>query len=140
LSSTFDKAGMVLQDLINELGRRLDYQVINGRYQGTSKAIGYDGIWSSPAPEKSTIIAEVKTTDAYRISLNAIAHYRQELLTNGSVTGEPSILILVGREDTGELEAQIRGSRHAWDIRLISTEALIKLVRPALLTCDIRSM
>lgn len=40
----------------------------------------------------------------------------------------PSILIVVGRQDTGEVEAQIRGSRHAWDIRLISAEALIKLV------------
>jgi hypothetical protein len=35
----------------------------------------------------------------------------------------------VGRQDTGEVEAQIRGSRHAWDIRLISAEALIKLVK-----------
>jgi hypothetical protein len=42
---------------------------------------------------------------------------------------EASILIVVGRQDTGELEAQIRGSRHAWDIRLISAEALIKLVK-----------
>ncbi len=40
-----------------------------------------------------------------------------------------SILIIVGREDTGELEAQVRGSRHAWDIRLISADALLKLVQ-----------
>jgi hypothetical protein len=33
------------------------------------------------------------------------------------------------RQDTGDLEAQVRGSRHAWDIRLISAEALLKLVR-----------
>lgn len=38
------------------------------------------------------------------------------------------MLIIVGRQDTVELEAQIRGSRHAWDVRLISAEALIKLV------------
>ena len=36
--------------------------------------------------------------------------------------------MVVGRQDTGELEAQVRGSRHAWDIRLISTDGLIKLV------------
>jgi hypothetical protein len=35
----------------------------------------------------------------------------------------------VGREDTGELEAQVRGSRHAWDIRLISADALVKLTQ-----------
>ena len=39
------------------------------------------------------------------------------------------MLIVVGREDTGELEAQIRGSRHAWDMRLISIEALSHLVK-----------
>ena len=38
-------------------------------------------------------------------------------------------MIVVGREDTGEVEAQVRGSRHAWDIRLISADALIKLVQ-----------
>lgn len=70
LSSRFDKSGIVLQDLVNELGRRLDYKVTNGRYQGTSNAIGFDGIWT--APEGHTIIAEVKTTDAYRISLDTI--------------------------------------------------------------------
>src|ERR1700730_6900091 len=51
LSSKFDKAGIVLQDLINELGSRLDYQVTNVRYQGTRNAIGYDGIWRAPTPE-----------------------------------------------------------------------------------------
>jgi|GEM_PF-112378 len=127
LSSKFDKGGMVLQDLINELGRRLDYKVTNGRYQGTINAVGCDGIWLSP--EGGTIINEVKTTDAYRISLDTISGYRQKLLSAGTVIGEPSILIVVGRQETGELEAQIRGSRHAWDIRLISAEALIKLVK-----------
>lgn len=34
----------------------------------------------------------------------------------------------MGREDTGELESQVRGSSCAWDIRLISADALGKLV------------
>ena len=127
LSQHFNKSGMVLQDLVNELGRRLDYKVTNGRYQGTSNAIGYDGLWTSP--EGRTIIVEVKTTDAYRISLQTIATYRERASANGEVNLPSSILIVVGREDTGELEAQVRGSRHAWDIRLISADALIKLVQ-----------
>lgn len=127
LSTSFNKGGMVLQDLINELGRRLDYDVTNGRYQGTVNAVGYDGIWVSP--EGHAIIAEVKTTDAYRISLDTIASYRDKLLKAGEIPASSSILIIVGREDTGELEAQVRGSRHAWDIRLISADALIKLVQ-----------
>ncbi len=127
LASGFTKSGFVLQDLINELGRRLDYKVTNGRYQGTSTLIGFDGIWTSP--EGHTIVAEVKTTDTYRIALDTIAGYRQKLLAAKTFSEPSSILILVGRQDTGELEAQIRGSRHAWDIRLISVDALLKLVQ-----------
>jgi hypothetical protein len=127
LGSSFNKGGMVLQDLINELGRRLDYDVTNGRYQGIQSAIGFDGLWRSP--EGHSIIAEVKTTDAYRISLDTIAQYRSKLLASGQVGQRSSILIVVGRQDTGELEAQVRGSRHAWDVRLISAEALVRLVQ-----------
>jgi hypothetical protein len=127
LSRHFGKGGMALQDLFNELGRRLDYKASNGRYQGTSNTIGYDGIWTSP--EGHMIVIEVKTTDAYRVSLDTIVAYRDRLSAIGEVSSPCSILIVVGREDTGELEAQIRGSRHAWDIRLISADALIKLVQ-----------
>lgn len=126
LSSPFQKGGMVLQDLVNEFGRRLDFEVTNGRYQGSSNAIGHDGIWRSP--EGHSVVVEVKTTDAYRISLDTIAVYRDKLLKAGQLSDSSSILIVVGRQDTGELEAQVRGSRHAWDIRLISADALMRLV------------
>jgi hypothetical protein len=127
LDASFPKGGFVLQDLVNELGRRLDYKVTNGRYQGVVNDVGFDGIWQSP--EGHSIIVEVKTTDAYRISLDRIANYRESLLSTGQVSKPVSILIVVGRDDTGELEAQVRGSRHAWDIRLISADALVKLVK-----------
>ncbi|WP_237478563.1 hypothetical protein [Lichenibacterium dinghuense] len=122
LGIAFTRSGMVLQDLVNELGRRLEYGVKNGRYQGTSNAIGYDGLWMSP--EDHTIIAEVKTTDSYRILLDTLIAYREKLIAERSIVSTSSVLIVVGRQDTGELEAQIRGSRHAWDIRLISVESL----------------
>jgi hypothetical protein len=126
LASSFPKSGMVLQDLVNELGRRLDYEVSNGRYQGVTNAVGFDGIWQSP--ERHSLILEVKTTDAYRLSLDTLARYRSKLRDSGAIGESSSILIVVGRQETGELEAQIRGSRHAWDVRLISVEALLKLV------------
>jgi hypothetical protein len=126
LASPFSKGGMVLQDLINEFGRRLDFDVTNGRYQGVPNAIGFDGVWRSP--EGHSIVVEVKTTDAYRISLDTLAVYREKLMKSGQLSESSSILIVVGRQDTGELEAQVRGSRHAWDVRLISADALIRLV------------
>lgn len=127
LTQSFQKSGFVLQDLVNELGCRLDYNVESGLYQGRQNSVGYDGIWR--APEGRIIIVEVKTTDAYRINLDRVARYRSQLVAAGQLRAEnSSILIVVGREDTGELEAQIRGSRHAWDTRIISIDALKKLV------------
>lgn len=121
------KSGHVLQDIINELGRRLEYEVTNGRYQGTVNAVGFDGIWRDPTGH--SLIVEVKTTDTYRLSLDTLAGYRDQLKTRGDLAEPCSLLIIVGRTDTGELEAQVRGSRHAWDIRLISIDALLNLVR-----------
>jgi hypothetical protein len=39
------------------------------------------------------------------------------------------MLVVVGRNETDDLEAQVRGSRHAWDMRLISIKSLLQLVR-----------
>jgi hypothetical protein len=73
------------------------------------------------------LVVEVKTTDAYRVSLDTFAGYRAKLIEQGTITDKSSILLVVGRQETGELEAQIRGSRHAWDIRLIGIDSLLKL-------------
>lgn len=127
LNNTFKESGLALQDLVNEVGRRLGFQVSNGRYRGSTREIGFDGLWR--LTDGHSIIIEVKTTDAFRIDLNTIADYRRELVDRGSVDEKhSSILIIVGRENTGDLEAQIRGSRHAWDVRLISVDALLRLM------------
>ena len=96
-------------------------------YQGTRVGIGFDGLWGLPTPHH--IILEVKTTDAYRIDIEKIAGYRKWLIANERVAEEnSSILLVVGRDDTGDLEAQIRGSRYAWDVRLISIASLFRLL------------
>lgn len=112
---------------MNEFGRRLDFEVENGLYQGKRRAIGFDGIWR--AEGEPDLIVEVKTTDYVTVSLERLAEYREKLLFDSRVKKNTSILIVVGREDTGALEAQIRGSRYAWDMRLISIEGLTKLVQ-----------
>lgn len=126
--ATFKESGFALQDIMNEVGRRLGFSVTNGLYRGKKNAIGFDGLWSLPMGH--AIVVEVKTTDAYRIDLNSIAKYRKRLATSERVDVEnSSILIVVGRADTGDLEAQIRGSQHAWSTRLISIDALIRLMQ-----------
>ena len=127
LIDSFTDSGLALQEIVNQIGYRLGFSVEHGRYRGTQGAIGFDGIWT--LPDERSIVVEVKTTDAYRIDLDTIAGYRGSLKAAGKVKDRSSMLIVVGRQDTGDLEAQIRGSRHAWDIRLISVDGLLRLMR-----------
>ncbi len=126
LENPFNKSGLILQDIVNELGRRLEYTVENGRYQGVKNAIGFDGIWRDQS--NNSLVIEVKTTDAYRLSLDTIASYRDSLISEGTIQAPASVLIVVGRTDTGELEAQVRGSKHAWLVRIVGVDSLIRLI------------
>lgn len=127
LNEAFPESGLVLQDTINEIGRRLGFDVLDRRYRGKQGDIGNDGLWRRPG--EYSIVVEVKTTDAFRIDLNVIANYRNALVENKAIDeNTSSILVIVGRADTDDLEAQIRGSRHAWDIRLISIKSLVRLM------------
>jgi hypothetical protein len=128
LNESFADSGLALQDIVNEIGARLGADVTPGRYRGTSKHLGFDGLWKFL--NGHSIVTEVKTTDAYRIDLNTIADYRKSLIDSGAITNKEaaSMLLIVGRQDTGDLEAQIRGSRHAWDIRIVSVDALFRLL------------
>jgi len=127
IAESFPNSGHAFQDLVNEVGRRLGFVVTPGRYRGISGQNGFDGLWVFPHDHAAVV--EVKTTDAYRIVLETVAVYRRKLIGEGKIGEEnSSILIVVGREDTGELEAQIRGSRYAWDIRVISLEGLLRLL------------
>jgi len=132
LDHSFDKSGFVLQDIVNKMGRRLGYNVENGLYTGNKKNNGYDGLWKNG---NNWIVVEVKTTDAYRINLDTIMSYAQKLNVAQDKALNISALIVAGRQDTGDMEAQIRGSKHAWSIRLISVEALSKLT---LLTAELK--
>lgn len=127
LNDKFTDSGFVLQDIVNEIGKRLGFNVINGRYRGIRNDIGFDGLWESS--DGFNMIVEVKTTDAFRIKLDTIATYRKDLILSNQIQDDKSsIIIVVGRDDTGGLEAEVRGSRHAWDVRLISIDSLIKLL------------
>jgi hypothetical protein len=125
LTQPFPDSGFVLQDLVNEIGRRLGFEVTNGRYRGVVNKSGHDGLWRS---NHANLVVEVKTTDAYRINLSTIATYAETLRSELDCTEVPlGLLYVVGRQDTGDLEAQVRGSRYAWDVRLISADALLNL-------------
>src|SRR5213593_3098411 len=47
LEDRFDGSGFALQDIINEVGRRLGFSVEAGRYRGVQGEVGFDGLWRS---------------------------------------------------------------------------------------------
>jgi hypothetical protein len=115
-----------LQDVINAIGERLGFDVEFGLYQGTSRSVGFDGLWSA---DGDYIVVEVKTTDAYRIALATGRRYLDRLIDERALPRDRcSILYVVGRFDTGDFEAQIRGSQLAWTGRIVSVDALCRLL------------
>jgi hypothetical protein len=127
LEVRFTDFGFVLQDIVNEIGRRLGFDVTHGVYRSHASE-GYDGLWISP--DGRALVVESKSSTSYSINLNRISHYRNQAspLLKMEVE-EISILIVVGDEDTSEFEAQVRGSRYAWDIRLLGAKALYRLLK-----------
>ena len=105
LSNSFEDSGHALQDAVNEIGVRLGFKVTAGRYRGVKNAVGNDGLWVGE--DGFAILVEVKTTDTYRVNLDTVAEYRKKLIAEAKFDAEnSSILIAVGRQDTGDLEVR----------------------------------
>ena len=126
----FPDAGYALQDVVNETGVRIGFSVESGRYHGVIGQPGHDGLWRMEGDPRALIV-EVKTSDTYRIHLDTtVVSYRRFLVAERKIDPDnTAFLVVVGSEDTGGLEAQIRGSRHAWDCRMISVDALMRLAK-----------
>jgi hypothetical protein len=127
LDQRFQDFGFVLQDLVNELGRRLGFEVRDGVYRGTSND-GADGVWKDS--DGRVLIVESKTSSTYQINLSKLARYRKQVAPSTAMSeSDVSMLIVIGSEDTDDLESQVRGSRYAWSIRLLGVRSLIRLLR-----------
>ena len=127
-ASDFAEGGLVLQDIVNQVGKRLGFKVGDGRYsRGTMDNPAYDGVWELPG--KRVIVVESKLNAAFGAELDRVARYRLRLIAQRPDLSEElvSILLVVGRGETDNLTMQIRGSRHAWDMRIISVDALLKI-------------
>lgn len=127
LEESFNDSGFVLQDAVNEIGRRLGFDVTHGVYRSHSQE-GYDGLWQIPGGR--AILVESKSSTSFSIKLTRISDYRKQVAPQLNLRPEDiSILIVVGTEDTSEFEAQVRGSRFAWEIRLLGVRALYRLLK-----------
>lgn len=126
---SFQEAGLVFQDLVNESGRRLGFNVVPGLYHGVRNGENnYDGLWIGD--DGSALLVEVKSSTTYTIKLEKLVEYLNRLVQEEEIErSKTSILVVVGKGSTRALEQQIRGSRFAWDIRVISADALLSLVK-----------
>lgn len=125
-----DISGFILQELINEIGRRLEFKVKYGVYKGSKKSdiIGYDGIWTTK--DGYSIIIESKKTDTFNFELETPYQYREQLIENKEIEREKSsILIVLGKEKCKSIEYQIRGSEFLWNTRAVEVNALLKLLQ-----------
>lgn len=127
LENRFNDFGFVLQDVCNEVGFRLGFEVIHGVYRGHHNE-GYDGLWRIPGGK--AILVESKASADFSINLSRISEYRKQVAPQLGMRFEDiSILIVVGADETSEFEAQVRGSRFAWDIRLLGMKSLFRLLQ-----------
>ena len=119
--------GLALQDIVNQIGKRLGFEVEDGRYRGSTTEAAYDGLWR--LPDGRTIVVEVKTGTDFGADLKRVAQYRQRLIKDRPELSDEtvSVLLVIGRGSTDGLEMQIRGSRYAWEMRIISIDALLQI-------------
>ncbi len=124
----FESRGFAFQDIINEMGIRLGYNVTHGLYRGKKGENGFDGLWK--LPDGTYIIMEAKVTGDYAFSPETIIGYRERLIDEiGLSRKKCSILVVYGRDEKGTLRNSVKGSDGASNIRLISANALFQLVK-----------
>jgi hypothetical protein len=99
LRNSGDQYCRALQDLVNHMGRFLQFEVTFGRYHGVQGEIGFDGLWTSP--KGFHLVVEVKTTEAYAIKTSTLMDYVNRLITEKKIPDlDHAIgLYVVGRPD-----------------------------------------
>ena len=114
-----------LQDIVNEIGRRLEFDIAYGKYFGSRHPDGYDGLWSA-GPTQLVVVC--KMTDDYKVDIDRLMNSFEDNSKSGQTGMNFSGLIVVGQQDTWDLERQIRGGRFAASVRILSITALLKLL------------
>ncbi len=119
-----------LQDLVNNIGRRLGFEVEYGVYQGRSDTIGYDGHWISTATDDDThLVVETKTNTAYSINPGQAGEYMAELVDEYEVDREQVYgLYVIGEGDVETVSQTVLGSQYRDRMRVITAQRLLDLL------------
>jgi hypothetical protein len=129
LRNSGDQYCRALQDLVNHIGRFLEFEVVFGRYRGVQGEIGFDGLWTSQ--KGFHLVVEVKTTEAYAIKTSTLMDYVNQSISEKKIPDwDHAIgLYVVGRPDPGirQLENAIIAEKRTDQLRIISVESLLTL-------------
>jgi hypothetical protein len=119
-----------LQDLVNNIGRRLGFQVEYGVYQGVSETIGFDGLWTSTATEEEThLVVETKKSTAFSIDPGQAGQYMDELVQQEGVhRSQVYGLYVIGDGDVETVAQTVFGSQYRDRMRVITAQRLLDLL------------
>lgn len=119
-----------LQDLVNNIGRRLGFEVEYGVYQGRSGTIGYDGHWISTATEDDThLVVETKKTTAYSIDPGQAGGYMDEITDEEDIDRSQVYgLYVIGEGDVETVAQTVFGSQYRDRMRIITAQRLLDLL------------
>ncbi len=117
-----------LQDLVNHSASLIGFHVEFGRYRGVPNEIGHDGLWHW---NDFTIVAEVKTTDAYSIKTSTLVGYVDRLISEGRITSWDRAmgLYVVARTDAEltQLANSIIAEKRTHQLRVATVDAVLSL-------------
>jgi len=119
-----------LQDLVNNFGRRLGFEIEYGVYQGRSDTIGYDGHWISTATDDDThLVVETKTNTAYSIDPGQAGEYMAQFVDEHEVNREQVYgLYVIGEGDVETVSQTVLGSQYRDRMRVITAQRLLDLL------------
>ena len=117
------------QDLIIALGRKLGFDIEFGCYKAIPGRVPFDGIWKTA--DGKHIIIEVKMGTWVSIDVSQLGEYLDRIAKERGISKiQVYGLYVVG--DEGEIKSladQVRGSKYAHDVRIISYGDLLVLAK-----------
>lgn len=130
IEGTEQHHNQALQDLVNNIGRRLGFEVEYGVYQGRTDTIGFDGHWTSTATEDDThLVVETKKSTAYSIDPGQAGGYMDELTSEEDIDRSQVYgLYVIGDGDVETVAQTVFGSQYRDRMRVITAQRLLDLL------------
>jgi hypothetical protein len=133
LSGSDSYHNRALQDIVNNIGSRLGFEVEYGAYKPSSGGPAYDGLWVSNQLESEEVylVVEIKKSTTYTIDPEHQPGSYMEYLVDerGISSGQVYGLIVAGDDrKLDSLVHSVRGSEYRNRVRVITCDRLFELL------------